>query len=119
MRLVADEHRHAVGHVQFVEYVLQSDVDDHHRAILVVDHTKEHPTLPNNTYAPMMPMLMTSSSNGTTMQQYYHAPAPPFFHFNMPSQPVWQQYFSATNSYPVSDTETSSEKISTRLFVVN
>jgi hypothetical protein len=63
----------------------------------------------DNTF-PMMSMPIACQPNGGTIHQYYNTTSQPYFHFSIPSHPVyctsgsapiWHHYFSATTSYPV------------------
>ncbi len=76
----------------------------------MIDNTNDLSSLTNNNVLPMLSMPMSSQPNGTNIHHYYNATSQPYFHFNIPSHPVycssehgpvWHQYFSAANNYPV------------------
>ncbi len=55
-------------------------------------------------------MAIPSQSNGSALHHYYNTASQLYFHFGMPSHPVyctsgpgpiWHHYLSATTSYPV------------------
>ena len=55
-------------------------------------------------------MSIPSQSDGTALHHYYNTTSQPFFHFGIPSHPVyctsglrpmWHHYFSTPTNYPV------------------
>jgi hypothetical protein len=72
-----------------------------HVLLQIIDNTND---------LPIVSMPVACHPNGGTMQQYYNTAAQPYFHFSIPSHPVycpsgsapvWHHYFSGTNNYPV------------------
>ncbi|CAF1281632.1 unnamed protein product [Rotaria sp. Silwood1] len=75
------------------------------------NHTNDLNSLTSTNIFPMISMSMPSQPDGTTLNHYYNAASQPYFHFNLPSHPVycssgsgpiWHHYFSTAASYPVS-----------------
>ncbi|CAF3710499.1 unnamed protein product [Rotaria sordida] len=73
------------------------------------DHTNDLNSLTSANVFPMISMPMASQANEAGMHHYYNAASQPYFHFNLPSHPVycasgpgpiWHHYFSTTSSYP-------------------